>query len=106
MQSIVADLQGRSVSQIASRQSRSVCRVSCHLRDQKDAQVLTGIQEADWQRIKHVVVEVHTEELRRRVQEQLVKHYHEVVTEQDARMQGSQLCIVRALQRRTPCNKP
>ena len=59
-------------------------------------QVLRGIHESDWPRIKQVAIEVHSSANLEIVLEVLASHYEHVTVSQDRHLPGGELTIVYA----------
>ena len=59
--------------------------------------VLRGIEEADWQKIRQIVLEVDLSEHLPPVTALLKKHGYEYVIEQDALLDGTELCYIYAI---------
>ena len=62
-------------------------------------QVLQGLDDSDWDKIRQLVVEVHSHELRVGVEALARRHFGNVTVEQEARMHGTGLYLVRASRR-------
>ena len=62
-------------------------------------QVLQGLDDSDWNKIRQLVVEVHSNELRDDVEALAGRHFGHVTVEQEAQMHGTGLYLVRASRR-------